>query len=545
MADRERAPRNDKAERPREGDASSNPGAAADGRRRERDKERERAKPDVDGKVSLLVRNLNRKTTSEDIKKFFEQYGTIKDVYLPKDYYSGEARGFGFVEFADATEADEAQKHLDHTLLDGREVTVVFAQERRKSSNEMRGRETEAADKGSQDGTEVAPSAPAAAASAHGAPKPAGGKKGPSAVDGAGAPRAPMAGGPGGAAKDGRPPSAKPAGAPGGGARAPAEPSAVSNGFASFPTTVVASSAAIAARPASAAGVARPSVVAPTTPAWGRGGIPHGVKEAAVRAPPQSQVGAQQAKPADVAAAAEAVAAPAVPAQPQPQQPPPQPSQPQPSQPQPPVAAAQAAPPHARAALAPQPPPPAAQPQQPPPQPVAAPAPLPLWATLDPQQRVLLRPKVGVGVFITSPKQHPGAVLVGARTDSDSSVIWALPGGHLEYAEDWISCAAREVLEQTGLVATNIRFATLDNSIEVTHDYHYVVIFCICEVESEPLNKEPDKIQHWQWAVWDSADFEQMPLFAGLHNVRSAGYHPFQNQGQALPVLPPHGALSW
>ncbi|KAJ1641093.1 hypothetical protein T492DRAFT_555695, partial [Pavlovales sp. CCMP2436] len=78
---------------------------------------------------SLLIRNLNRKTSAEEIKKFFEQYGVIKDVYLPKDYYSGEARGFGFVEFADATEAEEAQKNLDHTPLDGREVTVVFAQE--------------------------------------------------------------------------------------------------------------------------------------------------------------------------------------------------------------------------------------------------------------------------------------------------------------------------------------------------------------------------------------------------------------------------------
>lgn len=92
MAERERAPRNEKAERPREGDTASNPGAAADGRRRERDKERERSKPDMDGKVSLLVRNLNKRTSAEEIKKFFEQYGTIKDVYLPKDYYSGYAR---------------------------------------------------------------------------------------------------------------------------------------------------------------------------------------------------------------------------------------------------------------------------------------------------------------------------------------------------------------------------------------------------------------------------------------------------------------------
>lgn len=142
---------------------------------------------------------------------------------------------------------------------------------------------------------------------------------------------------------------------------------------------------------------------------------------------------------------------------------------------------------------------------------------------------------------------------------------------------------------------------------QTSHSYHYVVIFCICEVDSEPLNKEPDKIQHWQWAVWDSPEFDSMPLFAGLHNVRSAGtrahpsarraaaaaargrparsrwasarrcvawrgawrgargarrvrgshlraapslrappgYHPFKGNGQMLPVLPPHGALSW
>jgi hypothetical protein len=100
MGDRERAPRTDreKTERPpRDGDTASNSGGPADGRRRQdRDKERERAKPaGDDGKVSLLVRNLSRKTTSEEIKKFFEQYGVIKDVYLPKDYYSGCGAALG------------------------------------------------------------------------------------------------------------------------------------------------------------------------------------------------------------------------------------------------------------------------------------------------------------------------------------------------------------------------------------------------------------------------------------------------------------------
>jgi len=413
------------------------------------------------------------------------------------------------VEFADATEAEEAQKNLDHTPLDGREVTVVFAQERRKSSNEMRGREVEKDVNGAPaaDGdelmegevaTDCAPAVPKPAAAPRPAPAPKPAKKAP--VDGETLRAAPRPAQP---KSDARPPSAKPAGA------TTVRPTEANSG--PRPTTAVASSAPIAARPPAV----RPSAAAPTTPAWGRGGIPSGVKEAGVvRAP--APLALKAVEPAAVAEAAQPAAtqpaAAQAPAQPQQQ-------------------------PRTQA-------PPAVQ-QAAPVQHMAAPAAVPLWTTLDAQQRMTLRPKVGVGVFITSPNQHPGAVLVGARTDSDSSVIWALPGGHLEYAEDWITCAAREVHEQTGLVATNIRFATLDNSIEVTHDYHYVVIFCICEVESEPLNKEPEKIQHWQWAVWDSPDFDQMPLFAGLHNVRSAGYHPFKNGGQALPVLPPQGALSW
>ncbi len=58
-------------------------------------------------------------------------------------------------------------------------------------------------------------------------------------------------------------------------------------------------------------------------------------------------------------------------------------------------------------------------------------------------------PRVGVAVFVINEKGH---VLVGKRTGSHGAGTLALPGGHLELHESFFDCAAREVLEETGLI---------------------------------------------------------------------------------------------
>lgn len=52
-----------------------------------------------------------------------------------------EPRGFGFVQYVEPADAEDAKYHMDGQILLGRELTVVFAEENRKKPQEMRQRE--------------------------------------------------------------------------------------------------------------------------------------------------------------------------------------------------------------------------------------------------------------------------------------------------------------------------------------------------------------------------------------------------------------------
>ncbi|XP_059668562.1 serine/arginine-rich SC35-like splicing factor SCL33 [Cornus florida] len=92
--------------------------------------------------TSLLVRNLHRDCRAEDLRGPFGDFGPLKDIYLPRDYYTGEPRGFGFVQYVDPADAAEAKYQMDGQVLLGRTLTVVFAEENRKKPSEMRARES-------------------------------------------------------------------------------------------------------------------------------------------------------------------------------------------------------------------------------------------------------------------------------------------------------------------------------------------------------------------------------------------------------------------
>jgi RNA recognition motif-containing protein len=73
---------------------------------------------------NIFVGNLSFGATEDSVRSIFEAYGTVDRVNLITDRDTGQARGFGFVEMSNNTEADRAIAELNGTQLDGRALNV-------------------------------------------------------------------------------------------------------------------------------------------------------------------------------------------------------------------------------------------------------------------------------------------------------------------------------------------------------------------------------------------------------------------------------------
>ncbi|XP_067623998.1 serine/arginine-rich splicing factor 2 [Eurosta solidaginis] len=93
-----------------------------------------RPPPRIDGMVSLKVDNLTYRTTPEDLRRVFERCGEVGDIYIPRDRYTRESRGFAFVRFYDKRDAEDALEAMDGRILDGRELRVQMARYGRPTS---------------------------------------------------------------------------------------------------------------------------------------------------------------------------------------------------------------------------------------------------------------------------------------------------------------------------------------------------------------------------------------------------------------------------
>ena len=133
------------------------------------------------------------------------------------------------------------------------------------------------------------------------------------------------------------------------------------------------------------------------------------------------------------------------------------------------------------------------------------------------------RPGVGVGVLV----RRDGKILLGKRRGSHGEGAWAAPGGHLEFNEEFETCARREVHEETNLVVTNVHVVAITNDIFVQERRHYITIFMVCDYAGGDLKTmEPDKCVEWQWFAWDALP---RPLFLPLENLLKTDFNPFDS----------------
>jgi cold-inducible RNA-binding protein len=86
----------------------------------------------------LYIGNLSYNTTENQLQDIFSEYGTVTEVDLIMDKFSGRPRGFGFVTMETKEAADAAVEAMNGKNIDGRDLTV----------NEARPREERAAGSG-------------------------------------------------------------------------------------------------------------------------------------------------------------------------------------------------------------------------------------------------------------------------------------------------------------------------------------------------------------------------------------------------------------
>ncbi len=86
--------------------------------------------------MKIFVGNLSRRVTQDALQQVFETFGQVTSVEIIRDKFSGESKGFGFVEMASKSEAQAAMTGLNGRDLDGKALTV---NEARPRNNDRRG----------------------------------------------------------------------------------------------------------------------------------------------------------------------------------------------------------------------------------------------------------------------------------------------------------------------------------------------------------------------------------------------------------------------
>ncbi|RMF60204.1 MAG: RNA-binding protein [Calditrichaeota bacterium] len=88
--------------------------------------------------MNIYVGNLSFDVTRDHLREMFEAYGEVESADVIRDRYSGESRGFGFVQMPNQGEAESAISELNGKEYMGRNLKVSEARPRRDHSGSRR-----------------------------------------------------------------------------------------------------------------------------------------------------------------------------------------------------------------------------------------------------------------------------------------------------------------------------------------------------------------------------------------------------------------------
>lgn len=74
--------------------------------------------------MKLYVGNLSYRVSEDQFKDYFASFGEVLSAKIITDRFTGQSKGFGFVEFADKEAAQEAIKELNGSNFEGRSIVV-------------------------------------------------------------------------------------------------------------------------------------------------------------------------------------------------------------------------------------------------------------------------------------------------------------------------------------------------------------------------------------------------------------------------------------
>jgi RNA recognition motif-containing protein len=80
--------------------------------------------------MKILIRNLDRETTEQELKTAFEIHGKVQSCDVVKEKTNGLSKGFGFIEMPKAGEAKVAIKTLNDSMLGANKIRVKYAQDK-------------------------------------------------------------------------------------------------------------------------------------------------------------------------------------------------------------------------------------------------------------------------------------------------------------------------------------------------------------------------------------------------------------------------------